>query len=94
MTKKFLDDLKVDGGGVVEPLGVVGYVAKGGVLAGAGVLLIVAVFKTDPSKATGIDGAVKTLGEAPFGKFLLLLAAAGIAAYGLYSFVMARYARM
>lgn len=94
VTKKFLDDLKVDGGGVVEPLGVVGYVAKGGVLAGAGVLLIVAVFKTDPSKATGIDGAVKTLGEAPFGKFLLLLAAAGIATYGLYSFVMARYARM
>lgn len=94
VTKKFLDDLKVDGGGIVEPLGVVGYVAKGGVLAGAGALLVVAVLKSDPSKATGIDGAVKTLGEAPLGKFLLLVAAAGIAAYGLYSFVMARYARM
>ncbi|KAF0964004.1 MULTISPECIES: DUF1206 domain-containing protein [unclassified Rhodococcus (in: high G+C Gram-positive bacteria)] len=92
--KNFLDDLKGTPSKFVEPLGVVGYVAKGLVIAGAGVLVIVAVFNSDPSKATGIDGAVKTLGSAPFGQFLLVLAALGIAAYGLYSFVMARYARM
>ncbi|MBV6755392.1 DUF1206 domain-containing protein [Rhodococcus opacus] len=92
--KNFLDDLKGPPSKFVEPLGVVGYVAKGLVIAGAGVLVIVAVFNSDPSKATGIDGAVKTLGSAPFGQFLLVLAALGIAAYGLYSFVMARYARM
>ena len=38
--------------------------------------------------------AVKTLGAAPFGKFLLLLAAVGLAAYGAYGFVRARHADM
>ncbi|MFF2114231.1 DUF1206 domain-containing protein [Rhodococcus koreensis] len=93
-SKNFLDDLKGTPSKLVEPLGVIGYVAKGLVIAGAGLLVIVAVFNADPSKATGLDGAVKTLGSAPFGQFLLILAALGIAAYGLYSFVMARYARM
>jgi hypothetical protein len=92
--KNFMDDLEVSDGKVVTPLGVVGYTAKGLVLAGAGILVIVASVKSDPSKATGIDGAVKTLGDAPFGQFLLVIAALGIAAYGLYSFAMARYSRM
>jgi hypothetical protein len=94
VTKNFLDDLKVGDGKVVTPLGIVGYTAKGLVLAGTGILVIVASIKSDPSKATGIDGAVKTLGDAPFGQFLLVIAALGIAAYGLYSFAMARYSRM
>ena len=63
-------------------------------LAGAGVLVIVATLQADPSKSTGIDAAVKTLGQAPFGKFLLVLAAVGIAAFALYSFVRSRYGRM
>jgi hypothetical protein len=94
VTKNFLDDLKVSDGKVVTPLGVVGYTAKGLVLAGAGILVIVASVKSDPSKATGIDGAVKTLGDAPFGQVLLVIAAIGIAAYGVYSFAMARFSRM
>ena len=72
----------------------VGYVAKGLVLAGAGVLVIVATFTSDPAKASGIDAAVKTLGSAPFGKVLLVFAAVGIAAYGVYSFVRSRHAEM
>ncbi|MCZ4551560.1 DUF1206 domain-containing protein [Gordonia rubripertincta] len=94
VTKNFLDDLKISGGTIITPLGIAGYTAKGLVLIGAGILVIVASINSDPSKATGIDGAVKTLGEAPFGKFLLILAGIGIAAYGLYSFAMARYSRM
>lgn len=94
VTKNFLDDLKISDSSVITPLGVVGYTAKGLVLVGAGILVIVASIKSDPSKATGIDGAVKTLGDAPFGQFLLVVAALGIAAYGLYSFAMARYSRM
>jgi type IV secretory pathway VirB2 component (pilin) len=58
------------------------------------VLVIVATLTADPAKAAGIDAAVKTLGEAPFGKILLLIAALGIAAYGAYCFAMARFARM
>jgi hypothetical protein len=93
-SKKFLKDLKTSGGSVITPLGMAGYIAKGAVLAGAGLLVIIATLNADPAKASGIDAAVKALGQAPFGKFLLVAAAIGFAAYGAYSFVMARYARM
>lgn len=92
--KKFLKDLRVYGGTGVTAVGVTGYVAKGVVLAGAGLLVIVATLQADPSKAAGLDAAVKTLGQAPFGKFLLVLAAFGIAAFGFYSFVRSRHGRM
>lgn len=94
VSEKFLDDLKVSGGTAVTAVGVTGYVAKGLVLAGAGLLVVIATLQADPSKATGLDAAVKTLGQAPFGKVLLVAAAVGIAAFGAYSFVRSRYARM
>jgi hypothetical protein len=93
-TKKFLKDLQVSGGTGITAVGVTGYVAKGLVLAGAGILVIIATFSADPSKAAGLDAAVKTLGQAPFGKFLLILAALGIAAFGAYSFVRSRHGRL
>jgi hypothetical protein len=93
-TKRFLEDLRVAGSGAVTTAGVVGYVAKGAVFAVAGVLVIVATLQADPAKSTGLDGAVKTLGAAPFGQVLLVLAAAGLAAYAVYSFVHSRHARM
>lgn len=93
-TKKFFKDLRVSGGTGITAVGVTGYVAKGLVLAGAGILVIVATLQADPAKASGLDAAVKTLGQAPFGKFLLIIAAVGIAAFGAYSFVRSRYGRM
>ncbi len=93
-SKKFLKDLRVSGGTAVTAVGVSGYVAKGLVLVGAGLLVIFATLTADPSKAAGIDAAVKTLGQAPFGKVLLILAALGIAAFGAYSFVRSRHGRM
>lgn len=93
-TKRFLKDLDDTGGSVVTPMGMVGYIAKGLALAGAGVLVIIATITSDPSKASGIDAAVKTLGSAPFGKVFLVLAAMGIAAYGAYSFVRSRHGDM
>jgi len=94
VSKKFLKDLKISGRTWVNGVGISGYAAKGLVLAGAGVLVIIATVQADPSKATGLDAAVKTLGQAPFGKFLLIIAALGIAAFGVYSFVRSRYGRM
>ena len=44
--------------------------------------------------AQGLDGALKTVKDQPFGPFLLTLVAAGIAAYGVYSFARSRYARV
>ncbi|MEH3155648.1 MAG: DUF1206 domain-containing protein [Gordonia paraffinivorans] len=93
-SRVFMDDLTITVHHVVLVAGVVGYIAKGLVLAVAGVLLAVAVLRADPSKATGLDGAVKTLGTAPGGPTLLVVAAIGLAAYGVYAFVMARWARM
>ncbi len=93
-TKKFLDELQGSTGKGVERLGVAGYCAKGLALVGAGALVVVAVFTSDPSKATGIDGAVKTLGSQPYGPVLLVLAGVGIGLYGIYAFVLARFARM
>ncbi|BBY43258.1 DUF1206 domain-containing protein [Mycolicibacterium celeriflavum] len=93
-TKKFRKDLRVSGGTGVTAVGVTGYVAKGLVLAGAGLLVIVATLQADPAKAGGLDAAVKTLGQAPFGRILLVLAAVGIAAFGAYNFVRARHGRM
>jgi hypothetical protein len=93
-SKKFLKDLRVYGGTGITAVGVTGYAAKGVVLAGAGVLVIIATLQADPSKATGLDSAVKALGHAPFGKFLLVAAAVGIAAFGVYSFVRSRHGRM
>jgi len=94
VSKKFEKDLKVSAGRGITALGVGGYTAKGLVFVGAGLLVLIGTLRFDPSKTTGIDGALKTLGEAPFGKFLLILAALGIAAFGAYSFVRSRYARM
>ncbi|KWX67360.1 DUF1206 domain-containing protein [Mycobacterium sp. NAZ190054] len=94
VSEKFLDDLRVCGGTAVTATGITGYVAKGLVLAGAGLLVVIATLQADPAKASGLDAAVKTLGQAPFGKVLLIAAAVGIAAFGAYSFIRSRYSRM
>lgn len=95
LSTKFEKDLTVNGGGpVITPLGIAGYTAKGVVLGGAGILLIVATLTADPAKGAGLDAAVKSLGQAPFGQALLIAAALGFAAYGAYCFVLARFARM
>jgi hypothetical protein len=90
----FLADLEGHSSDLVRHLGVVGYIAKGLVIVGAGVLVIVAASSSKPGKATGLDGALKTLGAQPYGVALLIAAGAGIITYGLYSFAMARYTKM
>ena len=56
--------------------GRVGYVAKGVALAILGGLVIAAVVTADPEKAGGLDAALRTVGEQPFGQVLLVLTAA------------------
>ncbi|ULE34081.1 DUF1206 domain-containing protein [Mycobacterium sp. IDR2000157661] len=93
-TRKFLDDLCMPPGRLVTALGLCGHVAEGAVLFGAGLSVIGATYLSDPAKATGLDGAVEQISHARFGTALLSIAAAGFAAYGLYSFALTRYARM
>jgi hypothetical protein len=93
-SRNFLDDLKGKSSTLVRRLGMVGYIAKGLVIAGAGVLVIGAASRSEPNKATGLDGALRTLGAQPYGAALLIAAGLGIITYGLYSFAMARYTKM
>jgi len=89
--KKFVDDL--DGAvsdGTIR-VGQVGYIAKGIALAIVGVLFVVAAVTYDPKKAGGLDAALRTLRNQPFGPALLTLMALGIACFGLYCFAWARY---
>lgn len=74
--------------------GVIGYCGKGLVLIGTGILVLVAVATTDPSKASGLDGTVKSLSGLPAGQVLMILAAIGIAGYGVYCYWLTRFARM
>lgn len=93
-TKKFLEDLREHPGDWAVTAGRIGYIAKGLALVIVGFFFLVAAWQADPDKAQGLDGALKTLKDAPFGPFLLTLVAAGIAAYGVYSFARSRYARV
>jgi hypothetical protein len=96
--KDFLDDLEGGAtagrkGTVVERLGQVGYVAKGVALGVVGVLFLVAAWEHDEEAAGGLDAALRTLKEQPFGPWLLTLVGLGIGAYGVYCFARARYER-
>ncbi|MFD3427602.1 DUF1206 domain-containing protein [Nocardia fluminea] len=93
-TQSFLPDLKGATSTLVRRLGTVGYIAKGLAIAAIGALVIVAVIRSEPDEASGLDGAFKTLGAQPFGAVLLLAAGPGIITYGFYSFAMARYTKM
>lgn len=96
-TKKFREDLTLPSGAVgrgVSGLGVAGYVAKGIALGIIGGLVITAAVTSDPEKAGGFDGAIKSLLELPFGSWLVALVGAGLIAYGIFQFFRARYAKL
>lgn len=93
VTKKFTEDLV---GGVPPTtitLGRVGYAAKGIAFIIVGGILAWAAISYDPEKAGGLDTALRTLKEQPFGSVLLSLMALGIAGFGLYCFFWSRHAK-
>jgi hypothetical protein len=72
-------------------IGVAGFVARGIVFSLIGAFLLRAAYQYDPKEAVGIDGALGELAQASYGPLLLGVTAAGLFAFGLYSFVEARY---
>lgn len=92
--KKFLEDLREHPGAWAVHAGRVGYIAKGVSLVVLGGLFVVAGVRNAASRATGLDGALRTLREAPSGTAVLTVVALGIAAYGIYCFARARSARV
>ena len=75
-------------------LGVAGNGAGGVVLALVGIFLIQAAAANNAHASKGLDQTLRTVAHAPFGPLLLLIVAAGLVAYGLYSFVEMRYRRV
>ncbi|ATO13857.1 hypothetical protein CO540_08465 [Micromonospora sp. WMMA2032] len=99
LKKKFERNLKT---GEMSPkthrltrrLGMAGYAARGSVFAITGLLIVVAAVKYDPEKARGLDAALRTLRDQPYGPWLLALMALGIAAFGVYCFFQSRYRKV
>jgi hypothetical protein len=91
--QNFTEDLDSGVSAGVRRLGVIGYCSKGVALAIIGVLFGWAAITYDPKKAGGMDAALSTIRNQPFGTVLLVIMALGIACFGVYCFVWARKAR-
>ena len=96
LTEKFREHLDAEGesgetGKWYVRFGKVGYVAKGIAIAIVGGLFIYAAIEHEPNKSGGLDDALRTVLEQPFGPILLGAIAIGIGCYGLFCFARARH---
>ncbi|GAB3122380.1 DUF1206 domain-containing protein [Glaciibacter psychrotolerans] len=95
VSKRFERDIRVPSGlagSGVRILGTVGYVARGVALGAVGVLFLIGAATHDPSKTTGLDGALKSFLSVPFGVAVLIAIGVGWITYGIYAFFRARLA--
>ncbi len=72
-------------------IGIAGYTARGVVFALIGFFVTRAAVTYDPDEAVGVDGALHRLLEHAIGRAVVLLVAFGLLAFGLFSFVEARW---
>lgn len=99
ITRSFLEDSRT---GEMTPavtkaftiVGVVGHLARAVVFALIGYGLVTTAIAYDPHKAVGLDGALRELAHATYGRVLLAIVAAGLIAFASYSFADARYRRL
>jgi hypothetical protein len=56
--------------------------------------VVVAAVRFRPEEASGLDQALNTLAQQPYGPWLLAAVALGLAAYGVFCFFDARYHRV
>lgn len=75
-------------------LGTIGYGARGVVAALVGAFVVQSGVTFEPDKAEGISGALNRLANRPFGPGLLAGVGLGLLAFGLYSFVEARFRKV
>ncbi|MEV6814589.1 DUF1206 domain-containing protein [Micromonospora sp. NPDC051296] len=97
--KKFLKRLKTGemsarASRLARRLGMAGYAARGSAFAATGLLVVLAAVDYDPEKARGLDAALRMLRDQSYGPILLTLIALGIAAFGAYCFLQARYRKV
>lgn len=78
----------------IRGVGRIGTIGRGFVFTLTGMLVISAAWTHNAAKASGLDGALKTLRDRPFGGLLLGLAATGLIIFGAYGLAEARYRRV
>lgn len=71
-----------------------GLAARGLVFSIIGGFLIIAAIQYNPDEVRGLSGALESLTALPFGKALLAVVAAGLATYGVYMLIEAKYHRI
>jgi len=96
---KFDDKLRLDQMAPWERVwlprrGLVGYTARGLVFAVIGFFIVRAAWTYDPDEAVGVDGALKRLLAGTGGQVLVSAIAVGMLAFGLFSFVEARWRKV
>ena len=95
-TEKFREHLDAQGqsgkdGSAYVTLGKAGYIAKGIAIAIVGGLFGYAAITHEAKKSGGLDQALQTVLEQPFGPVLLIAIGLGIGAYGLFCFARAKH---
>lgn len=99
ITKKFLDDSKVEEMGPrmkewIGRLGLIGHLARMVVFGLIGIFLIKAAVDFNAHAAVGLDGALAKIVHRSYGPFLLGVVAVGLIAFALYSLSDARYRKI
>ena len=95
-TEKFREHLDAQGqsgtdGSAYVKLGKAGYIAKGISIALVGGLFGYAAITHEPKKSGGLDQALQTVLEQPFGQVLLIAIGLGIGCYGVFCFARAKH---
>lgn len=93
-SRRYLDDLKpmpATTERLVTAVTFLGIGAKSGVYVMAGAFLVRAAFNHKAMGGVGLDGALSTVARQPYGTYVLVAVAAGLAAYAAWCWVRARY---
>jgi hypothetical protein len=75
-------------------IGQFGMTARGVVFAMLGFFILQAALNRDPKNVKGLDGALQTILHGPYGPWLLGLMAFGLASFGVYSLLCAKWIRI
>jgi high-affinity Fe2+/Pb2+ permease len=89
----FLEQIAASSGSKrsVSALGRFGFFSRGVVFGIMAFFLIISAIRTSPSSAKGLGGAIQTLGQQPYGRFLIGVVAIGLFSYGLFMLSKARF---
>lgn len=95
-SEKFLEHLDSEGrigevGDAYKWFGKIGYIVKGISIALVGALVVHAGWTHSGKEDKGLDDALRTVLEQPFGPWLLSAIAVGLACYGLFCFARAKH---